>query len=122
MGCVVQRRSINDTSGAEPVSEATLQTTTAEVPFSQCCVASAIARGTGSRIMTASPPKLLNVGAAAAALGVSESWLNKSRLTGQGPSFIRVGTRCLYDPDDLTAWISDQRRTSTSHVFSRSGR
>lgn len=64
--------------------------------------------------MTTHVPKLLNVTEACEQLGVSKSWLAQSRLTGRGPAFTKIGTRCLYDPADLTAWLASQRRSSTS--------
>lgn len=60
--------------------------------------------------------KLLNTAEAAERLGVSISWLNKRRLTGDGPMFVKVGARVVYDPADLSAWIMARRRPSTSAV------
>ena len=56
----------------------------------------------------------LSVTEAASYLGVSASWLNKLRVLGGGPIFIKVGRRVLYDRDDLTSWLDDHRRQSTS--------
>ena len=64
-------------------------------------------------------PKLLSVSEAASQLGVSKSWLNQSRLSGRGPIFTKIGTRCLYDPEDLSAWLASQRRSSTSQTCSQ---
>lgn len=50
----------------------------------------------------------------AAYLGVSLSWLDKSRLTGLGPVFITIGGRIVYDSADLDAFLQSNRRTSTS--------
>jgi hypothetical protein len=47
-------------------------------------------------------------------LGVSISWLDKSRLTGLGPVFIRIGNRVVYDTVDLDSYMDSNRRTSTS--------
>jgi predicted DNA-binding transcriptional regulator AlpA len=59
--------------------------------------------------------RLLNVAEAAQRLGVSVSYLNKLRLTGGGPHFIKLGARrVVYDPSDLAAWVAQCRRTSTS--------
>ena len=52
--------------------------------------------------------------AAARYLGLSPSTLNKLRLTGLGPKFIKLGRRVVYDPADLDAWLDSNRRTSTS--------
>jgi predicted DNA-binding transcriptional regulator AlpA len=59
-------------------------------------------------------PKLLNVNEAAERLGVSVSYLNKLRLSGGGPSFVKIGARVAYDQADLTNWIEARKRQSTS--------
>jgi hypothetical protein len=53
----------------------------------------------------------------AAYLGVSLSWLDKSRLTGLGPVFITIGGRIVYDSADLDAFLQSNRRTSTSEQY-----
>ena len=58
--------------------------------------------------------RLLNVTEAAQRLGVSVSFLNKARLSGEGPIFIKIGTRVAYDPVDLAAWLDARKRHSTS--------
>lgn len=60
------------------------------------------------------PFRVLNVTEAAQRLGVSVSFLNKARLTGDGPTFIKIGTRVAYDPADLAAWLDARKRHSTS--------
>ncbi len=64
-------------------------------------------------------PKLLNTGEAAERLGVSASYLNKLRLQGGGPAFVKLGTRVSYDPCDLAAWLDAQKRRSTSEYNGR---
>ncbi|WP_336975923.1 helix-turn-helix domain-containing protein [Brevundimonas nasdae] len=56
----------------------------------------------------------LNTAEAAQRLGVSISYLNKLRLTGGGPVFMKLGAKVVYSPTDLTAWAASRRRTSTS--------
>jgi hypothetical protein len=51
---------------------------------------------------------------AAKYLLVSESWLNKSRLTGRGPAYLKIGAKVVYQQADLDAWLASCRRTSTS--------
>lgn len=63
--------------------------------------------------------KLENVNQAADRLGVSVSYLNKLRLSGRGPRFIKLGSRVSYDPADLAAWLDAQKRSSTSEVTDR---
>lgn len=40
---------------------------------------------------------------AAQYIGTSLSWLDKSRLKGDGPAFLQVGGRVIYDEADLDA-------------------
>jgi hypothetical protein len=57
-------------------------------------------------------PLLVNSKTAAAILGVSESYLRKSRSTGivghrtPPPTSVKVGGRCLYRVDDLRKWAA----------------
>lgn len=46
--------------------------------------------------------------------GLSPRTLERWRLEGKGPAFVRAGSRCLYREDDLLAWLDANRRTSTS--------
>ena len=64
-------------------------------------------------------PKMLDTLAAAQALGVSKSWLEKSRLTGGGPPFVSIGGRRLYAVADLNTWLAELRRSSTSETIER---
>ena len=57
---------------------------------------------------------LLTVQETALLLRCSVSSLNKWRLLGRGPHFIRVGSRVRYRPIDVAAYIANQRRASTS--------
>jgi hypothetical protein len=61
---------------------------------------------------TATPLK--NNSDAARHVGLSESNLNKMRLTGGGPTFLKLGRRVLYKIEDLDDWLNRRRRTSTS--------
>lgn len=51
---------------------------------------------------------------AAGYIGVSLSWLDKSRLRGDGPAFLQIGGRVVYDVADLDAYLASCRRQSTS--------
>jgi predicted DNA-binding transcriptional regulator AlpA len=52
---------------------------------------------------------------AARYLGISESTLNKTRLTGNGPPFVKVTPRAVaYRKSDLDAWLEARLRRSTS--------
>jgi|HubBroStandDraft_6_1064221.scaffolds.fasta_scaffold656270_2 predicted DNA-binding transcriptional regulator AlpA len=56
----------------------------------------------------------LRTPAAANYLGYAESTLEKKRLTGDGPPFIKLGGLVVYDTRDLDAWLAARRATSTS--------
>ncbi len=54
--------------------------------------------------------RILRTPAAAQYVGLSPSTLEKSRLTGDGPRFVRLGGRAVgYDIRDLDAWLDEQR-------------
>jgi hypothetical protein len=57
---------------------------------------------------------LLTVQDVAKLLRCSVSSLNKWRLIGQGPVFVRIGSRVRYRGADVAAYIAEQTRTSTS--------
>ncbi len=44
----------------------------------------------------------------------SESKLEKARVSGNGPVFIKLGRTVVYDVSDLDDWLASNRRTSTS--------
>lgn len=56
----------------------------------------------------------LNVDGAATYTGLSVSTLNKLRVFGGGPLFLKLGRRVIYDVADLDAWLAARRRRSTS--------
>jgi hypothetical protein len=58
-------------------------------------------------------PKLL-VGEAAQFLRCSASFLNKKRVTGGGPPFIKLGKKVLYDRQDLENWLRSTKRRRTA--------
>jgi len=48
-------------------------------------------------------------------VGLAASTLEKMRLTGDGPQFIRLGGRAVgYAVEDLDAWLDGQRQMSLS--------
>jgi predicted DNA-binding transcriptional regulator AlpA len=49
-------------------------------------------------------------------LGLSKSALNKWRVYGKGPKWVRLGRRVRYLEDDLNAWLAENRRSSTSET------
>jgi len=63
---------------------------------------------------THSSPRMLRTSDAAHYTGLSASTLNKLRLTGGGPQYIKLGKVVVYDPHCLDAWLAAHRRRSTS--------
>lgn len=63
---------------------------------------------------TQQTPRTLRTDGAARYVGLSVSTLEKLRLTGDGPEYIKLGRTVLYKPEDLDAWIDGNRRKSTS--------
>ena len=59
-------------------------------------------------------PERLSVKSAALIVGLSVSTMNKLRVHGGGPTFLKLGRRVVYDPRDLDNWLASRRRTSTS--------
>ncbi|MCJ2014533.1 helix-turn-helix domain-containing protein [Methylobacterium sp. J-076] len=51
---------------------------------------------------------------AAQYLRVSQSFLNQSRIRGDGPVFYKIGRRVVYETADLDLWKETRRRRSTS--------
>jgi hypothetical protein len=59
---------------------------------------------------------LLHPKQAAKLLNVSPSWLAKSRLTGSGPRFVKIGRAVRYPESALRDFVRAQTRTSTSET------
>ncbi|MEI6414931.1 MAG: helix-turn-helix domain-containing protein [Pseudomonadota bacterium] len=53
--------------------------------------------------------RLLNKHEAAAIIGIQPHTLDKWRMTGKGPRFVKVGRHRRYDPADIQAWIESQK-------------
>jgi predicted DNA-binding transcriptional regulator AlpA len=51
---------------------------------------------------------------AAEYLGMKKAYLQRLRMTGEGPEYLRISPRrVLYTMDDITRWLEAQRRRST---------
>lgn len=49
--------------------------------------------------------------------GLSASTLNKMRVRGDGPQFLKIGRKVVkYRPADVRAWLSTRIRHSTSEA------
>ncbi len=53
---------------------------------------------------------------AASFLNVSKSWLDKKRISGDGPTYIKAGRRVVYDVGDLESWAARSKRQHTSEL------
>lgn len=58
--------------------------------------------------------QMLRTAEAAQYLGISASTMNKLRVYGDGPTFVKLGRTVVYDTSDLNDWLHTNRRTSTS--------
>ncbi len=63
---------------------------------------------------------LLDQKQAAQLLGLSVRTLERHRLEGTGPTFVRLGRLVRYRAADIAAWVEASARTSTSDLV-RSG-
>ncbi|WP_202838441.1 helix-turn-helix transcriptional regulator [Sinorhizobium medicae] len=56
---------------------------------------------------------------AAEYVGLKKSTLDKLRIEGGGPAFLKLGRAVVYDISDLDEWCASGRRTSTSEYKRR---
>lgn len=61
-----------------------------------------------------SPHRYLRTPEAAKFLGLSDRTLEKHRMFGTGPTFLKLGGRVVYTMDDLTRWAAKGCRKSTA--------
>lgn len=61
--------------------------------------------------------QLLDTKAAAAVLSLSKSTLEKMRVYGDGPKYLKLGRAVRYRETDLQAWVSARSATSTSDIL-----
>ncbi len=62
----------------------------------------------------AEPRRLLDTEEAARYLRLSPRTLERYRVTGEGPEFIKMGRRVFYEQHKLDEWLETRRRRSTS--------
>jgi len=68
-------------------------------------------------VSATAPPlrRLLNTAAAASYIGISKSSLDKWRVSGEGPAFVRIGPKLVfYEIEELNRFRNTGRRRSTS--------
>jgi len=59
-------------------------------------------------------PLVLSAPEAADRLNLSASTLAKLRLSGEGPTFSKLGRRVVYREEDLRDWVAAKRFRSTA--------
>lgn len=59
-----------------------------------------------------------SVESAAEYIGLSASTMNKLRVRGDGPEFLKLGRRVVYETGALDQWLAGKRRKSTSETGS----
>lgn len=59
---------------------------------------------------------LITTTEAARICGLSPGTLQKWRVVGRGPAFVKAGTAVRYRVEDVEAWIESCRRTSTRNA------
>jgi hypothetical protein len=59
--------------------------------------------------------KMLTTRVAASYTGCSEGYLEKLRVIGGGPEFVKLGKAVRYEQEALDCWLASRRRRSTSH-------
>ena len=73
------------------------------------------ANANGTRKLAAAAAlELLTPKEAAHLLKVSESWLAKARMRGDGPPFIKIGRAIRYSEAALLQWMKAHQHLSTS--------
>ena len=65
---------------------------------------------------TCSIPRPLTTREAAERLGVAKGFLEKLRMIGGGPPFLKVGHKVVYERDTFEAWVSARRMDRTPAV------
>ncbi|MFW5453531.1 helix-turn-helix transcriptional regulator [Thioalkalivibrio sulfidiphilus] len=58
-------------------------------------------------------PRLMTPAEVQQLLGKSKAWLDRSRLEGNGPPYVKIGRTVRYRADDVAAWLNGNVRAST---------
>lgn len=73
--------------------------------------------GNGAKQMASSDSELLTPQEAAGFLRLSESFLAKARMRGDGPRYRKLSRSVRYLKSDLLAWLKACAKTSTAERF-----
>ena len=60
---------------------------------------------------------LLDTPSLAKKLGVQANTLEKWRVRGEGPPYVKIGRRIAYNPTDVHKWLEARTAHSTSEGF-----
>ena len=60
------------------------------------------------------PHRRVTTAVAAEYVGLAKITLEKYRVHGGGPAFLKIGRRVVYDTRDLDTWLESHRRNSTA--------
>ena len=63
------------------------------------------------------PDPLCNQKTVAERLDISERTLERWRVEGTGPTYLKAGRRVLYRQSDVDTWLNASKRVSTSQVL-----
>ncbi|NNH67831.1 helix-turn-helix transcriptional regulator [Rhizobium laguerreae] len=63
--------------------------------------------------VTGISPRAMRVNDASEYTSISVSTLNKLRLTGGGPTYVKIGKSVVYLISDLDAWLEAKRQKTT---------
>ncbi|WP_422040163.1 helix-turn-helix transcriptional regulator [Roseibium sp.] len=63
------------------------------------------------------PDPLCNQKTVAERLDISERTLERWRVEGTGPAYLKAGRRVLYRQSDVDTWLNASKRVSTSQVL-----
>ena len=66
-------------------------------------------------------PKFLTIAAVAECTGLSPSTLNKLRVSGGGPPFVKLGARVVYPDTELAEWQATQPRRQSTAEYTAPG-
>jgi predicted DNA-binding transcriptional regulator AlpA len=61
-------------------------------------------------------PNLISTKEAAAALGLAVTTLEKLRVYGGGPRYLKLGRSVRYDRNDLLVWAGERRVANTAEA------
>jgi predicted DNA-binding transcriptional regulator AlpA len=75
---------------------------------------SSISAGGAPQKLTQASSVLLTPKEAALFLKMSESWLAKARMRGDGPPFIKIGRAIRYSEAAVQQWLKSHQHLSTS--------